>query len=363
MKVGLSTSVALHSALLAWAILSLPGARETERPVVDALPVEFVPLGAETNLRLGDKSAKPKDEIVAKDAAKAEKDSEGKRAGTSKQEEPPPAPPEQKHAALPKEEPKPPTPKPPEVKPVAKPEPPKPEPPKAEPKKEPEPEKPKEAERAKDLGEGKKPEPKEPPKDQKAVDKLIEKAEKEAPKKEPPKKEPEKKVDPVKTAAVQPTAPAKPAPTAATASTAPSTTKSSFDAKDISAILNKNATGTSASANAPRTASLGSVTGKNSAVKMTQNEVDALIGQIKKCWNPPIGSAEAHIKVTMRFALNQDGTVNGRPSAIEAPAHPLGPSLARSAERAILQCGPYRLPADKYSAWADVVADFNPNDL
>ena len=348
MKIGLSTSLALHVALLAWAVLSLPGAKETAVPVVDALPVEFVPIAPETNLRLGDKNAKPKDKNVEKDAAKAEKDSEGTRAGTSKQEEPPPAPPEQKQAALPKEEPKPAPPKPPEVKPVAKPEPPKPEPPKPEAKKEPEPEKPKEAEKAKDLGEGKKPEPKEPPKDEKAVEKLIEKAEK-----APPKKEPPKKPDPVKTAAV----------TAAAGQPAPSTTKSQFDAKDISAILNRNATGTSASATAPRTASLGSVTGKNSNVKMTQNEVDALIGQIKKCWNPPIGAAEARIKVTMRFALNRDGTVNGRPQPMEGPAHPLGPGLARSAERAILQCGPYNLPADKYSAWADVAATFDPNDL
>jgi hypothetical protein len=314
---------------------------------VDALPVEFVPIAEATNLRLGQKTAKPKEEIVEKDAAKAAKDSDGQRAGTSKQEEPPPAPPEtkpQQVAALPpKEEPKP-APKPPEVKPVAKPEPPK----------EPEPEKPKEAEKAKELGEGKKPDVKEPPKDQKAVDKLIEKAEKDPPKKEPEKKpEPpkpvEKKPDPVKTAAVAPTQ--------------PSQTKGQFDARAISDILNRSNTGTSASATAPRTASLGTATGKNAAIKMTQNEVDALIGQIKKCWNPPPGASEANLKVTIRFALNQDGTLNGRPQPVEAPAHPLGVSLARSAERAIMQCGPYKLPADKYQTWADVAATFDPKDL
>ncbi|MEJ1158137.1 hypothetical protein [Prosthecomicrobium sp. N25] len=346
MKVGLPASVALHAALLAWAVLSLPGRDDMAKPVVDALPVEFVPLSEATSLRLGDKTAKPKEEIVEKTTAQASKDRDGKREGTSKQEEPPPAPPEQKPqevAALPKEEPKPPAPKPPETKPVARPEPPK----------EPEPDKPKEAEKAKDLGEGKKPDVKEPPKDQKALEKAIEKAEKEPPKKEPEKKpEPpkpvEKKPEPVKTAAVQPAQ--------------PSQTKSQFDSREISDILNRNKTGTAASTT-PRTASLGTATGQNSAVKMTQNEVDALVAQIKKCWNPPIGASEANLKVTMRFALNQDGSVSGRPQPIEAPAHPLGVSLARSAERAILQCGPYKLPADKYQAWADVAATFDPKDL
>lgn len=348
MKIGLPASVALHTALLAWAVMSLPGAKTDSVPVVDAMPVEFVPIAEATQLRLGQKTAKPKEEIVPKDAAKAPKESEGQRAGTSKQEEPPPAPPEQKPqqvAALPpKEEVKPAPPRPPEVRPVAKPEP---------PKVEPKPERPKEAEKAKEVGEGKPPEVKEPPKDQKALDKVIEKAEKDPPKKEPEKKpEPpkvaERKPEPVKTASVQPAQ--------------PSPSRSQFDARNISDILNRNQTGTSAAPEA-RTASLGSATGRNANIRMTQNEMDALMGQIKKCWNPPIGSAEAGLKVVIRFALAQDGSVNGRPAPLEAPAHPLGLSLARSAERAIIQCGPYRLPAEKYSVWSDVIATFDPTTL
>ena len=346
MKVGLPASIALHSALIAWAIVSLPG-REQSVPVVDAMPVEFVPIGEATQLRLGQKTARPKEEIVAKDAAKAAKESDGQRAGTSKHEEPPPAPPEakpQQVAALPKEEPKPAPPRPPEPKPVAKAEP---------PKEEPKPERPKEAEKAKETGEGKPPEAKDPPKDQKALDKLIDKAEKEPPKKEPekkpePPKAPEKKAEPARTASAQPAQ--------------PSPAKSQFDAKNISDILNRNQTASSA-APETRTASLGSPTGRNAAIKMTQNEMDALMGQIQKCWNPPIGAAEAGLKVVLRFNLAQDGSLVGRPAPVEAPAHPLGLSLARSAERAIMQCGPYKLPAEQYAAWSDVIATFDPNNL
>jgi len=360
-KLGLPASIALHSALLAWAILSLPGSKTDSVTVVDALPVEFVPIAEATQLRLGQKTAKPAQEIVPKETVKALKDTTGERAGTSKAEElPPPPPPEKKQvAAVSKDDQKPTPPRPPEHKP----EPPKPEP-KPEPKPvakpepkpdEPKPEKPREAEKARDNGEGKPPEVKGPPKDQKALDKILEKAEKKPEPKPVAKPEPKTEAKPA----------AKPEPTR-TASVATPTTasdsKSSFNARDISQILSRTPTGTAAST-APRTASLGSVTGQNSAIKMTQTEVDALIGQIKKCWNPPIGSAEANIRVVMRFSLNQDGTVNGRPSVVSGPAHALGPGLGRSAERAILQCGPYRLPAEKFQTWSDIEATFDPKDL
>ena len=50
-------------------------------------------------------------------------------------------------------------------------------------------------------------------------------------------------------------------------------------------------------------------------------------------------------------------------SVVSGPAHALGPGLGRSAERAILQCGPYRLPAEKFQTWSDIEATFDPKDL
>ncbi len=331
MKSGLPVSIGLHTALLAWAFVSLPGAKTEPMPVVDAMPVEFVSIGEASQLRLGDKSAKPKEEIVPTDAKQAQKETEGKRAGTSKLEEPPPAPPEQKPqqvaAVPPPEDPKPEPPRPPEpLKAEVKPE-----PRKAETK----PETPVEAEKVK-----------EPPKDAKTLEEIVDKAAKEPAKKPTEKKpDPVKKPEPVKTAAVQP---------------APQ--KSQFNSRDISEILNKQQTGTAAAKEA-RAASLGSPTGRNAAIKMTQTEIDALIGQIKRCWNPPIGAAEANLTVALRFSLNQDGSLNGEPQIIQGPAHPLGPSLARSAQRALLMCGPYRMPSDKFATWQSVEATFDPRSL
>lgn len=366
MRPGLPTSVVLHAALIAWIVAGMPWQKPVEDAVVvDAMPIEFVPVADVADLKLGQKTAKPKEEIVPKETKQAAKESEGTRAGSDAREEPPPPMPEAK--------PEPPKPEPIKL-PEHKPEPPKPEPvkapepkpaPKPEPIKapEPKPDLPKEAEKAKDLGEGKPPVPKEPPKDTKALDKLLEEQ----------KKADEKKLADAKAAAEAKTkADAKAAADKAAKAAADKAAaekaaqeakaKSQFNSREISDILNKNQTGSSA-AKAQQTASLGSPSGRLNVARMTQSETDALVGQIKKCWNPPIGSAEAGIGVTLRFSMNQDGSLNGQPEIVQTPNHPLGAALAASARRALLQCGPYKMPPEKYATWRSVEATFNPKDV
>lgn len=376
MRPGLPTSVVLHAALIAWIVVGLPFRKTLEDAVVvDAMPIEFVPVADVSNIRLGQKTAKPKEEMVPKETKQAAKESEGTRAGTDKMEEPPPPVPQAKPEP-PKPEPQKPEPKPEPVKmPEPKPEPAKPEPvkapepkpaPKPEPIKapEPKPDLPKEAEKAKDLGEGKPPVPKEPPKDTKALDKLL----------DDQKKAEEKKLADAKAAAdtkakAEAKAAADRAAKAAAAKAAAAQAQaqaqpqnSQFSSAAISDILNKTNTGSSAS-KAQQTASLGSPSGRLNVTRMTQSETDALVGQIKRCWNPPIGSAEAGIGVTLRFSLNQDGSLNGQPEIVQTPSHPLGTALAASARRALLQCGPYKMPPEKYAAWRSVEATFNPKDV
>jgi hypothetical protein len=336
MKPGLPVSIGLHTALLAFAIISIPGVKPAESPPSDPIDVEFVETGDITQLRLGQKTGKPSDEITPKDTAKAAKESEGKRAGTSKQEEPPPPPPKpQQVAALPEPPPpllKPEPPKPPEVKP-------------------------------------------EPPKDVKALDKVLDEAEKEVPKKpEPPKVEPVKeppkpeppKPEPQKAEAKPVPKPPekKPEPPKPPVQAAKAPSESKEFSRDISDILNRNRTGTAASAEA-KTASLGSTSGVNAKIRMTQNETDAFIAQVRKCWNPPPGASEANIVVALRIRLNQDGSVQGRPTVggQTAPLHPLGPAVAQSAIRAVILCAPYTMPADKYAVWQDFIGDFDPKTL
>lgn len=376
MRPGLPTSVVLHAALIAWIVVGLPFRKTLEDAVVvDAMPIEFVPVADVSNIRLGQKTAKPKEEMVPKETKQAAKESEGTRAGTDKMEEPPPPVPQAKPEP-PKPEPQKPEPKPEPVKmPEPKPEPAKPEPvkapepkpaPKPEPIKapQPKPDLPKEAEKAKDLGEGKPPVPKEPPKDTKALDKLL----------DDQKKAEEKKLADAKAAAdakakAEAKAAADRAAKAAAAKAAAAQAQaqaqpqnSQFSSAAISDILNKKNTGSASSAT-QQTASLGSQSGRNAAVKMTQREIDGFVSQVRKCWNAPPGASEANIRVTVRIALNQDGSVSAKPQVVEGSSHPMGPAFANSAVRAILQCGPYQLPAEKYATWRDFDAVFSPDLL
>lgn len=343
MQAGLPTSIGLHVSLLALALVSWGRSHDDVVQPVEAIEVE---IGDTTQVRLGSRTGEKMDEIQPKEQATAPKEREGKRAGTSKQEEPPPPPqakpePPKEVASIPKEEP-------PKPKPEVKPEPPKPV---AKPEEKPPEEKTageKAPEIAKEPPPPKPPEkkeaPKEPPKDKAALDKLMAKADAK-PSPLPPKADPAPKV-----AALKP-APA-PSPTAAKPSTG-------FNSKEISDILNKSQTGTAAGKTA-QTASLGSPTGVNAKIKMSVSELDAFMGQVQKCWNPPPGASDANLVARIQVVLQPDGSLAATPQTIEAPSHPMGPAYANSAVRAIRMCAPYRLPPEKYDQWHDNVLTFVP---
>ncbi|MDR3495243.1 MAG: cell envelope integrity protein TolA [Ancalomicrobiaceae bacterium] len=367
MKPGLPFSIVLHAAVLGWALISFAGEPPMEAPPSDPIDVELLPPSDVSTPKLGAKTAKPANEIAPKELKASTKDQEGKRTGDTKVEEPPPPPPEARPtpaqevkpappveqkptpvAELPKQEPPKPDVKPDPPKPVAKLEPPPPAPPEK-------PDLPKEAEKAKDVGEGKLPEVKDPPKDVKALDKLIAEKAKDEPKKPDPK--PAEKPVPVKMASVAPSAVRPSAPNQSTSKLT----------GEVSSIQNHVQTGAQSS-KIEQHASLGTPTGPNANVKLSQNEIDGFVAQIKSCWSPPIGAAESNITVRLRILLNPDGTLKAKPELIEisGAGNSLGPALAGSAIRAVQMCaakGPFKMPADKYAGWAEVRALFDPKDM
>ncbi len=75
----------------------------------------------------------------------------------------------------------------------------------------------------------------------------------------------------------------------------------------------------------------------------------------------PVGWTDpSQVTVTIRFKLNEDGTVNGTPSVEQYPASSYGTVAAEGAVRAILQCGPYQLPVEKFDQWSEVQMRFSP---
>jgi colicin import membrane protein len=68
--------------------------------------------------------------------------------------------------------------------------------------------------------------------------------------------------------------------------------------------------------------------------------------------------------VTVRFALNQDGTLAGDPTVLPGDAHDaLFRPMAESALRAVRACTPLRLPAARYELWRDVEITFDPREM
>ncbi len=67
-----------------------------------------------------------------------------------------------------------------------------------------------------------------------------------------------------------------------------------------------------------------------------------LSSAIGRCWNPPPNATGS---VTVRFDLNQDGTISGVPRVIGLASA----CVAKSAVHAIDFCAPYHLPPERYT--------------
>ncbi|MEH0070289.1 energy transducer TonB [Pannonibacter sp. Pt2-lr] len=291
---------------------------------MESLPVDLVPIGEFTQLNKGEKTAELKEkpnESTAKEANKKAPEPD-KTAGEAKAElqtPPTPRPTNQSVAAQEASAP-PPTPEPAPVKPA-------PVKPAAEPapKAEPEP-----------------------------VKQAVAEA---APAEEAPK--------PLMSEPVKVTPRSKPTPPKPQQQTAQQQPKKEekFNPNEISALLNKVDPSGGGTTGAKEAASLGSRTGNNN-VKMTVSELDALRGQIAKCWNPPVGAAgAADLAVRLQFNLSLAGEVEGSPRVINSSGNPSFRAASDSAVRAVMRCQPYALPAEKYDAWREVIINFDPSQM
>jgi colicin import membrane protein len=146
--------------------------------------------------------------------------------------------------------------------------------------------------------------------------------------------------------------------------TAANSDESDSESDQVAALLNREKAAGGGAKRATREASLGgdrTIRGS----ELTQSEMDALRGQIQRCWNVPAGVAGAEdLKISIKIRLDRSGEIEGRPEVIAGG----GSSSVRSAavgaaRRAVLRCAPFKLPASKYDAWADVIVHFDPSDM
>jgi hypothetical protein len=101
------------------------------------------------------------------------------------------------------------------------------------------------------------------------------------------------------------------------------------------------------------------IQGIGSGNAMTANIADALKSHIYRCWSPPMGAPDARdLVVDYALRLNQDGTVATLQltpgTQVMAASNAYTRAAAEAASRAIYQCQPYRLPADRYNVWREI---------
>lgn len=135
-----------------------------------------------------------------------------------------------------------------------------------------------------------------------------------------------------------------------------------FDADSVSALINRtNPTGGGLAA---ARAALGAETGRTDAA-LTLSEKDALRSQMQRCWRPPAGIREGQdIIIIVQVQLGLDGSVLGIDSiGAQGVGGQLYDVAADAARRAVLQCGPYELPVQKYEVWKEVQVTFDPREL
>jgi len=148
----------------------------------------------------------------------------------------------------------------------------------------------------------------------------------------------------------------------------PKPQKQTFDINNIAALLNKE----QPAASSVRNAKVGphNVKAFGTGDAMTADLQDSLRSQIRQCWSPPVGAPHAEdLIVDFDLFLARDGSVAQPPqltsdSAAAASSNPYTRAAAEAARRAIYECAPYKLPADRYDQWREINPfHFDPREM
>lgn len=97
---------------------------------------------------------------------------------------------------------------------------------------------------------------------------------------------------------------------------------------------------------------------------------DALLAQMRECWNVPEGAPDPEkLIVQVRVFLTPDGGL-AQPPQLEAAtraaaaSNPYMRAAAEAALRAVNVCEPYKhLPTEKYQVWREIVMTFDPSKM
>lgn len=360
---SLATSTVLHVVILTWGLWAIGTTPPLDMSASEALPVSLVPIDEYSSSIAGAEDA-PLTETPAPEETETEAtlpmpaenvgDNEVDLATPPRPE----AAPRETVQTATAETPPPPTPEPlpePEPQPVVE------ETPPPVPTPEPEPEV---AEQP--------PAPEEPPVIDEAAPQVAEAPPEPAPPRNVPTPQlrptpPRPAPEPTRTAERTPTPPTPARQTPPTPPREPARTESQsepeFDADEIGALLNRERSAGGGAQRSDQTAALGGT--RTTGATLTASELDALRGQIQRCWNPPAGVSEAgSLRISIQMRLDQSGALQGMPQIVSGGGASMIERVAgEAALRAIRLCAPYNLPVEKYDTWSQVQINFDPSQM
>jgi hypothetical protein len=142
-----------------------------------------------------------------------------------------------------------------------------------------------------------------------------------------------------------------------------------FDVNDVLAMLDKRDGPKPAP---PANAKVAETTQKGfgDQTAMTVDIRDALLAQMRECWNVPVGAPNPEqLIVQVRVFLAPDGSLALPPrpepaTAAAADSNPYIKAAKDAALRAISVCEPYKnLPPERYTTWREIVMTFDPSKM
>ncbi|TPK77154.1 TonB family protein [Mesorhizobium sp. B2-4-14] len=383
MRTGLTTSVILHAAVLAFGLFTLSAPAALPSADVESVAVDIVPMEAIAQTLQGDKKAVmhekpaplptqrpdivPNAQKVGENSVDTDKPitPEAKPKPVDMTSAPPPAPtptekPKPEDVPKPQEKPKPipatevaPAPQPKEE---VKPEPVKQTEPKPTPAKEPTPTPPPDKTAAIEPTPAVKPDAvaqaiaKDQPDDAQLPDSAP--APQARPKPQPQPAQAESAKAPERKDAEKPVK---------EASSKPKSDDKQFNANEISALLDKQKPSGGGAKRSTQQASLGG--DKDQGQKLSKSEQGALESQLGGCWTLPAGlEGSENFVVIVRFNLDTSGKLNGRPAVEKSSGNR---QFDESAVRAVQKCdmAGLQVPAGKQDIWSDIRVTFDPREM
>ncbi|MBX9453527.1 MAG: TonB family protein [Mesorhizobium sp.] len=350
MKAGLTTSLVLHTVVLGFGLFTLSSPRPMEVADVESFPVDIVPMAEFAQSVQGEREAPAAERPAPTPTTRTDVVEDAQRVGdntvdTTAPPTPDPRPRPVETAEAPPPAPTPPTPAPepaPEPEPQAEPERPEPVP-------------------TTEVA----PEPR--PQQEVAPDPVPETEVAEAP-----------ATESVSLPTSAPTPQSRPQPPQAQSARTPerrepdrqreqrqqaaASDRDSENLEDqVAALLNRDRASGGGAQRSNEQAALGGR--ETTGAQLTQTERDAIIAQLRSCWNVPVGAeGSSDLQTTVRFRLDPSGTLEGSPVIEKASGNR---QFDESTTRAIRICSQrgFQLPSDKYNTWSEVVVNFDPRDM